>query len=85
MACTICFKCTRIQHFNMISGGYICDKCLEEIGLEVGFEIPHIGKRRIDRDRRMLPFHRNSKKQSQIENRMQEEHVIGFYKPNEIF
>lgn len=54
---------------------------LEEIGLSVGFEIPHIGIRYLDRDKRMLPVHRNKKNQSQIEERMHEEHVIGFYKP----
>lgn len=57
--------------------------CLAEIGQQIGFEIPHIGIRQLDRDRRMLPFHRNKPQQSQIENRMQEEHVIGFYKPTE--
>lgn len=55
--------------------------CLEEIGLNVGFEIPHIGIRYLDRDKRMMPVHRNKGRQSQIEDRMHEEHVIGFYKP----
>jgi hypothetical protein len=55
--------------------------CLEEIGLEIGFEIPRIAIRYLDPDKRMMPVHRNKKKQSQIEERMHEEHVIGFYKP----
>jgi DNA modification methylase len=55
--------------------------CLEEIGLQIGFEIAHIGIRYLDRDKRMMPVHRNQQRQSQIEDRMHEEHVIGFYKP----
>jgi hypothetical protein len=55
--------------------------CLEEIGQQIGFEIPHIGVRKLDRDRRMLPVRRNRQENSQIENRMHEEYVIGFYKP----
>jgi ubiquinone/menaquinone biosynthesis C-methylase UbiE len=55
--------------------------CLEEIGQDVGFEIPHIGIRYLDRDKRMMPARRNQSRQSQIEERMHEEHVIGFYKP----
>lgn len=54
--------------------------CLEEIGQSVGFDIPHIGIRHLDRDKRMLPVRRNRTGQSQIEERMHEEHVIGFYK-----
>jgi DNA modification methylase len=57
-------------------------RCLEEIGLEIGFEIPHIGIRAIDRNRRMLPVRNGSKSDSQIEKRMHEEHIIGFYKPS---
>jgi DNA modification methylase len=57
--------------------------CLEEIGRTIGFEIPHIGIRRIDRDRRMLPAYKKGNNGSQIENRMYEEHVIGFYKSAE--
>jgi SAM-dependent methyltransferase len=55
--------------------------CLEEIGQGIGFDIPHIGIRAIDRNRRMLPVRNGSKSNSQIENRMHEEHIIGFYKP----
>lgn len=56
-------------------------ECLAEIGRQIGFEIPHIGVRSLDRDRRMLPVRRNRGQNSQIENRMHEEYVIGFYKP----
>jgi hypothetical protein len=55
--------------------------CLADIGRAVGFEVPKIGVRHLDRNRRMLPagFEPNSK--SQIQQRMHKEHVIGFYKP----
>lgn len=54
--------------------------CLSEIGEAIGFEVPEIGVRHLDRNRRMMPA-RKGKKQSQIEERMHEEYVIGFYKP----
>jgi len=55
--------------------------CLAEIGQQVGFEIAHIGVRNLDRDRRMMPARRGQERNSQIENRMHRECVIGFYKP----
>ncbi len=55
--------------------------CLMEIGAEVGFRVPFVGVRQLDRDRRMLPVRRNRGKNTQIENRMHEEYVIGFVKP----
>lgn len=55
--------------------------CLAEIGQQVGFEIAHIGVRNLDRDRRMMPARRGHERNSQIENRMHREYVIGFYKP----
>ncbi len=55
--------------------------CLAEIGQQVGFEIAHIGVRHLDRDRRMMPARRGQERNSQIENRMHQEYVIGFYKP----
>jgi len=55
--------------------------CLAEIGQQVGFEIAHIGVRNLDRDRRMMPARRGQERNSQIENRMHREYVIGFYKP----
>jgi DNA modification methylase len=54
--------------------------CLAEIGKQHGFDLPHIGERNIDRDKRMLPTSRN-KNDSQIETRMHKEYVIGFWKP----
>jgi len=55
--------------------------CLAEIGREVGFEIPKIGIRHLDRNRRMMPAGAKLDLHSQIQQRMHEEYVIGFYKP----
>lgn len=55
--------------------------CLAEIGQTLGFEVPAIGVRRLDRNRRMMPAGVKVDKQSQIQQRMHEEYVIGFYKP----
>lgn len=55
--------------------------CLAEIGQSAGFEVPLIGVRRIDRNRRMMPARQQTDAASQIENRMHEEYVIGFFKP----
>jgi DNA modification methylase len=55
--------------------------CLARIGEEVGFEVAGIAVRRLDRDRRMMPARRGRTPASQIEQRMHEEYVIGFYKP----
>lgn len=55
--------------------------CLAEIGQTIGFEVPLIGVRRIDRNRRMMPARQQTNLDSQIENRMHEEYVIGFFKP----
>jgi DNA modification methylase len=55
--------------------------CLAEIGESVGFEVPAIGIRNIDRDRRMLPAGGTINMSSQIQNRMHQESVIGFLKP----
>jgi hypothetical protein len=55
--------------------------CLSEIGQVTGFELVNIGVRRLDRNRRMLPVTKSKNGDSQIENRMHEEFVIGFYKP----
>jgi DNA modification methylase len=54
--------------------------CLAAIGEAVGFELAGIGIRHLDRDRRMMPARRGNR-QSQIEDRMHEEYVIGLYKP----
>jgi DNA modification methylase len=55
--------------------------CLAEIGKSIGFDIPKIGIRNLDRNRRMLPAGSNVNLESQIQQRMHEEYVIGFYKP----
>ncbi len=55
--------------------------CLAEIGQALGFEVPAIGVRRLDRDRRMMPAGLKVDRESQIQQRMHKEHVIGFYKP----
>jgi DNA modification methylase len=55
--------------------------CLASIGREIGFDIPAIGIRHLDRNRRMLPAGTNINMSSQIQQRMYEEYVIGFYKP----
>jgi hypothetical protein len=55
--------------------------CLAEIGQSIGFEVPKIGVRNLDRDRRMLPAGSNVNLGSQIQQRMHEEYIIGFYKP----
>lgn len=55
--------------------------CLADIGKMIGFEVPAIGFRNLDRDRRMMPVGRKTNLDSQIQNRMHGEYVIGFYKP----
>ncbi len=59
------------------------DRCLAEIGKQVGFDLAHIGIRELDRNKRMLPVskNRNNGGNSQIEARMHEEYIIGFVKP----
>ena len=57
------------------------EECLAAIGNNLGFEIPKIGIRQLDRNRRMLPIGTNHDISSQIQQRMQEEYIIGFYKP----
>jgi DNA modification methylase len=56
--------------------------CLADIGEAIGFEVIDIATRQLDRDRRMMPARRGRKPSSQIEERMHEEYVIGFYKPD---
>ncbi len=60
----------------------VTQDCLAEIGAQLGFAVPHIGVRRLDRDRRMMPAGNRIDHQSQIQQRMHEEFVIGFYKPD---
>ncbi len=54
--------------------------CLAEIGQGIGFQVPKIGVRRLDRNKRMLPAGATLDKDSQIQQRMHVEYVIGFYK-----
>ncbi len=55
--------------------------CLAEIGEKIGFRVPYIGVRKLDRNKRMLPAGSTTDLTSQIQKRMHEEYVIGFYKP----
>ncbi|MBA3533578.1 MAG: site-specific DNA-methyltransferase [Ardenticatenales bacterium] len=57
-------------------------QCLAEIGQVLGFDVPAIGLRHLDRDRRMLPAAQVAAMDSQIEQRMLVEYIIGFYKPH---
>lgn len=57
------------------------EESLIAIGQDAGFEIPKIGIRQLDRNRRMLPAGTHLDMSSQIQQRMHEEYVIGFYKP----
>ena len=54
--------------------------CLADIGETIGFEVVDVAMRRLDRDRRMMPARHSRRPSSQIEERMHEEYVIGFYK-----
>ena len=56
--------------------------CLAEIGRSIGFDVPAIGVRNLDRNRRMLPASNTLDKNSQIQQRMHQEYVIGFLKPH---
>ncbi len=56
--------------------------CLVAIGEQAGFQVPAIGLRSLDRDRRMLPIGKNHDASSQIQQRMNQEFVIGFVKPS---
>ncbi len=56
-------------------------ECLAEIGRTLGFDVPKIGVRQLDRDRRMMPAGNNEDWGAKIQRRMHQEYVIGFYKP----
>jgi len=58
------------------------ERCLAEIGQTLGFVVPAIGIRNLDRNRRMMPTGTQVDQNSQIQQRMHEEYVIGFYKPD---
>lgn len=55
--------------------------CLAEIGISIGLEVVGIGVRNLDRNRRMMPAGKIINPLSQIQQRMHQEYVIGFYKP----
>jgi DNA modification methylase len=55
--------------------------CLADIGQQIGFEVPDIGVRNLDRNRRMMPAGNIINQGSQIQQRMHQEYVIGLYKP----
>ncbi len=55
--------------------------CLVEIGQTIGFQVPKIGERRLERNKRMLPTSFKKNSESQIQQRMHTEYIIGFYKP----
>lgn len=57
--------------------------CLSEIGSAIGFDVPAIGVRNLERNRRMMPVGAAVDANSQIQQRMQQEFVIGFYKPQQ--
>lgn len=55
--------------------------CIADIGKSVGFHVAKIGVRNLDRNRRMLPMEFGVNQGSQIQQRMREDYIIGFYKP----
>ena len=55
-------------------------KGLAAIGEDAGFDLAGTGKRQLDRDKRMMPARWGKRGQSQIEERMHEEYVIGLVK-----
>jgi len=56
-------------------------ECLAEIGQALGFLVPGIGKRNIDRNHRMMPVSHQVDLNSLVQKRIHQEYVIGFYKP----
>ena len=55
--------------------------CLAEIGSTLGFDVPAIATRNIDRNKRMMPAGSSINQDSQIQQRMHKEYVIGYHKP----
>ena len=54
---------------------------LAEISQHLGFDVVGIGKRALDRDRRMMPARWGNSTMNGIERRMHEEFVLGLVKP----
>jgi hypothetical protein len=57
--------------------------CVADIGRSIGFEVPKIGFRDLDRNRRMMPTEFQPSSDSQIQRRIHDEYVIGFYNPKD--
>jgi DNA modification methylase len=55
--------------------------CLADIAAKLGFVIAGVVQRALDRNKRMMPARFGKKTDSMIEQRMHEEYVIGFLKP----
>ena len=55
--------------------------CIADIGESIGFHVAKIGVRNLDRNRRMLPTGFGTNQNSQIQQRMHKDYIIGFYKP----
>jgi hypothetical protein len=54
--------------------------CLADIAARTGFDVVGIGRRTMDRNKRVMPA-RFGMKTSMIEDRMHEEYIIGLLKP----
>ncbi len=69
---------------NSILGGQDTQtqNCLADIGKNIGLQVPGIGMRNLDRNRRMMPAGMQTNLDSQIQQRMHVEYVIGFHKPD---
>jgi len=59
-------------------------ECLAAIGEALGFKVPAIGVRNLDRNKRMMPTGMNLDLNSQIQQRMHQEYILGFYKSRRI-
>ncbi|NLI97981.1 hypothetical protein GX441_04895 [bacterium] len=59
-------------------------ECLAEIANFVGFEVVGLSKRQLDRNRRMMPARFKGNGDSQIENRIHEEYVLGLIIPESL-
>lgn len=53
---------------------------LAEAAAQAGWDVVGIGKRRIDRDKRMMPMRARGRAKTSIEERMSEEAIIGLFK-----
>ena len=62
---------------NFVLAGEDADvpNCLADIGKAIGFEVPKIGVRKLERNKRMLPAGMDINKSSQIQRRMHEDYL----------